>query len=93
MSVFAFSFFPCAFYSIFFFFFNLQPVGANGVLNTGSKTRLQLYCPPTSAKRQPRTIEVLEWWRHHPRVKYASTLYVTVKGIRLPQHVSKKTKK
>uniref|UniRef100_A0A3Q2Y7Q4 Abelson helper integration site 1 n=1 Tax=Hippocampus comes TaxID=109280 RepID=A0A3Q2Y7Q4_HIPCM len=65
----------------------LKPVGANGVLNTGSKIRLQLYYPPTSAKRQPRTIEVLEWWRHHPRVKYASTLYVTVKGIRLPQHV------
>ncbi|XP_049595623.1 jouberin [Syngnathus scovelli] len=65
----------------------LKPVGANGVLNTGSKIRLQLYCPPSSAKRQPRTIEVVEWWRRYPRVKYASTLYVTVKGIRLPQHV------
>ncbi|XP_051942989.1 jouberin isoform X3 [Hippocampus zosterae] len=65
----------------------LKPVGANGVLNTGSKIRLQLYCPPTSARRQPRTIEVLEWWRHYPRIKYASTLYVTVKGIRLPRHV------
>ncbi|XP_077394405.1 jouberin isoform X2 [Festucalex cinctus] len=66
---------------------NILLVGANGVLNTGSKIRLQLYCPPTSTKRQPRTIEVVEWWQHYPRVKYASTLYVTVKGIRLPQHV------
>ncbi|XP_061551819.1 jouberin isoform X2 [Phycodurus eques] len=65
----------------------LKPVGANGVLNTGSKIRLQLYCPPTWAKRQPHTIEVVEWWRHYSRVKYASTLYVTVKGIKLPQHV------
>ncbi|XP_077418917.1 jouberin [Vanacampus margaritifer] len=65
----------------------LKLVGANGVLNTGSKIRLQLYCPPTSAKRQPRTIEVVKWWQHYPRVKYASTLYVTIKGIRLPQNV------
>ncbi|XP_072768019.1 jouberin isoform X2 [Nerophis lumbriciformis] len=65
----------------------LKLVGANGVLNTGSKLRLQLYCPPTWARRQPGTIEVVEWWRHYPRVKYASTLYVTVKGIKVPQHV------
>ncbi|XP_077477172.1 jouberin [Stigmatopora argus] len=65
----------------------LKPVGANGVLNTGSKVRLQLFVAPTWAKRKPRTIEVVEWWRHYPRVKYASTLYVTVKGIKLPQHV------
>ncbi|XP_057716218.1 jouberin isoform X2 [Corythoichthys intestinalis] len=65
----------------------LKLVGANGVLNTGGKIRLQLYVPPTWAKRKPCTIEVVEWWRHYPRVKYASTLYVTVKGIKLPQHV------
>ncbi|XP_061700465.1 jouberin isoform X2 [Syngnathoides biaculeatus] len=65
----------------------LKLVGANGVLNTGSKIRLQLYCPPTWAKRQPHAIEVVDWWRHYSRVKYASTLYVTVKGIKLPEHV------
>ncbi|XP_054653122.1 jouberin isoform X2 [Dunckerocampus dactyliophorus] len=65
----------------------LKLVGANGVLNAGSKLRLQLYCLPTWVRRQPGSIEVVEWWRHYPRVKYASTLYVTVKGIKIPQHV------
>nr|XP_057912201.1 jouberin isoform X2 [Doryrhamphus excisus] len=65
----------------------LKLVGANGVLNAGSKLRLQLYCPPTWLRRQPGSIEVVEWWRRYPRVKYASTLYVTVKGIKIPQHV------
>lgn len=67
----------------------LQIVGTNGVLNIDSKLRLQLYCPPSRAKRQPKTIEVFEWWRMYPRNKYPSTLYVTVKGIKLPEHVSK----
>lgn len=67
----------------------LQIVGTNGVLNIDSKLRLQLFCPPPRAKRQPKTIEVFEWWRMYPRTKYPSTLYVTVKGIRLPEHVSK----
>lgn len=67
----------------------LQIVGTNGVLNIDSKLRLQLYCPPPRAKRQPKTIEVFEWWRMYPRNKYPSTLYVTVKGIKLPEHVSK----
>nr|XP_019962576.1 PREDICTED: jouberin isoform X1 [Paralichthys olivaceus]XP_019962577.1 PREDICTED: jouberin isoform X1 [Paralichthys olivaceus]XP_019962578.1 PREDICTED: jouberin isoform X1 [Paralichthys olivaceus] len=64
----------------------LKLVGTNGVLNIDSKLRLQLFCPPR-AKRQPKTIEVVEWWRKFPRHKYASTLYVTVKGIKLPEHV------
>uniref|UniRef100_A0A3P8SMM2 Abelson helper integration site 1 n=1 Tax=Amphiprion percula TaxID=161767 RepID=A0A3P8SMM2_AMPPE len=62
-------------------------VGTNGVLNIDGKLRLQLFCPPPRAKRQPKTVEVVEWWRKHPRIKYASTLYVTVKGIKLPEHV------
>uniref|UniRef100_A0A3B4B6Z3 SH3 domain-containing protein n=1 Tax=Periophthalmus magnuspinnatus TaxID=409849 RepID=A0A3B4B6Z3_9GOBI len=66
-------------------FFEL--VGANGVLNIDSKLRLQLFCPPIQAKRQPKTIEVIEWWRKYPRHKYPSTLYVTVKGIKIPEHV------
>lgn len=66
----------------------LQLVGANGVRNVDSKLRLQLFCPPPRAKRQPKSIEVFEWWRKFPRTKYASTLYVTVRGIQLPAHVS-----
>eukprot|EP00064_Thunnus_orientalis_P012954 superscaffoldBa00002049_g12990 len=65
----------------------LKLVGTNGVLNIDSKLRLQLFCPPPRAKRQHKTIEVVEWWRKHPRIKYTSTLYVTVKGIKLPEHV------
>ncbi|XP_068437045.1 jouberin isoform X2 [Clinocottus analis] len=65
----------------------LKLVGTNGVLNIDSKLRLQLFCTPLRAKRQPKTIEVVEWWRKYPRNKYTSTLYVTVKGIKLPEHV------
>ncbi|XP_068195494.1 jouberin isoform X2 [Antennarius striatus] len=65
----------------------LKLVGTNGVLNVDTKLRLQLFYPPPRAKRHPRTIEVVEWWRKYPRNKYASTLYVTVKGIKLPEHV------
>ncbi|XP_026195141.1 jouberin isoform X2 [Anabas testudineus] len=65
----------------------LKLVGTNGVLNIDSKLRLQLFCPLPRAKRQPKTIEVAEWWKKYPRHKYASTLYVTVKGIKLPEHV------
>lgn len=71
-----------------FVFPHFQLVGTNGVLNIDSKLRLQLFCPLPRAKRQLKTIEVVEWWRKYPRTKYASTLYVTVKGIKLPAHVS-----
>ncbi|XP_020555524.1 jouberin isoform X2 [Oryzias latipes] len=70
----------------------LKLVGANGVRNVDSKLRLQLFCPPPRAKRQPKTIEVFEWWRKFPRSKYASTLYVTVRGIQLPAHVDPSTR-
>ncbi|KAM4542068.1 jouberin isoform 2-T2 [Odontesthes bonariensis] len=65
----------------------LKLVGTNGVLNIENKLRLQLFCPPPRAKRQPKTIEAVEWLRKYPRTKYASTLYVTVKGIKVPEHV------
>ncbi|XP_063765141.1 jouberin isoform X3 [Eleginops maclovinus] len=65
----------------------LKLVGTNGVLNIDSKLRLQLFCPPARAKRTTGSIEVVEWWSKFPRHKYASTLYVTVKGIKLPEHV------
>lgn len=82
------SVFNCSFSNSFFIIPPSQLVGTNGVLNIDSKLRLQLFCPPPRAKRQPKTIEVIEWWRKYPRHKYASTLYVTVKGIKLPEHVS-----
>ncbi|CAN9502628.1 unnamed protein product [Ophioblennius macclurei] len=65
----------------------LKIVGANGVLNIDRKLRLQLFCRPPRAKRQPKTIEVVEWWKTYPKTKYSSTLYVTVKGLKLPEHV------
>lgn len=65
----------------------VQLVGTNGVLNIDSKLRLQLYCPPPRARRQPQTIEVVDWWRRYPRNRYASTLYITAKGLKLPDHV------
>ncbi|XP_072221649.1 jouberin isoform X2 [Leuresthes tenuis] len=65
----------------------LKLVGTNGVLNIENKLRLQLFCPPPRAKRQPKTIEAVEWLRKYPRTKYSSTLYVTVKGIKVPEHV------
>ncbi|KAF7670049.1 hypothetical protein LDENG_00084520 [Lucifuga dentata] len=65
----------------------LKLVGTNDVLNTDSKLRLQLFCPPPRARKQPKTIEVVEWWRKYPRNRYTSTLYVTVKGIKVPEHV------
>lgn len=80
--------FLCRVFYIISLFPHFQLVGTNGVLNIDSKLRLQLFCPLPRVKRQPKTIEVVEWWRKYPRTKYASTLYVTVKGIKLPEHVS-----
>ncbi|KAG7465735.1 hypothetical protein MATL_G00156670 [Megalops atlanticus] len=65
----------------------LKLVGTNGVLNVDTKLRLQLYWPPPRARKQPHTVEVVEWWRRYPRNRYASTLYVTVKGLKPPEHV------
>lgn len=65
----------------------LKLVGTNGVLNVDTKLRLQLYCPPPRAKKLPQTVEVFQWWSKYPRNKYASTLYVTVKGLKPPEHV------
>ncbi|KAI1895771.1 hypothetical protein AGOR_G00110200 [Albula goreensis] len=65
----------------------LKLVGTNGVLNVDSRLRLQLYCPPPRARKVPHTVEVVEWWRRFPRNRYASTLYVTLKGLKPPEHV------
>uniref|UniRef100_W5NH86 Jouberin n=1 Tax=Lepisosteus oculatus TaxID=7918 RepID=W5NH86_LEPOC len=65
----------------------LKLVGTNGVLNVDGKLRLQLYCPPPRGKTQSNTVEVFEWWKKYSRNRYLSTLYVTVKGLKLPDHV------
>ncbi|XP_069462846.1 jouberin [Ambystoma mexicanum] len=62
----------------------LKLVGANGVLNVDGKLRLQLYYPPPRSRAQPSTVEVFEWWLRCARNRYPSTLYVTVKGLKLP---------
>ncbi|XP_062980710.1 jouberin isoform X2 [Elgaria multicarinata webbii] len=65
----------------------LKLVGANEVLNVGGKIRLQLYFPPPRTRTQLNVVEVYDWWAKCPRNHYPSTLYVTVKGIKLPDHV------
>ncbi|NXY15732.1 AHI1 protein, partial [Atrichornis clamosus] len=65
----------------------LKLVGANGVLNIGGKLRLQLYYPPSRTKSYSNVVEVYDWWAKCPRNRYPSTLYVTVKGLKLPDHV------
>ncbi|NWX65530.1 AHI1 protein, partial [Promerops cafer] len=65
----------------------LKLVGANGVLNIGGKLRLQLYYPPSRTKSHSNVVEVYDWWAKCPRNRYPSTLYVTVKGLKLPDHV------
>ncbi|NWT79507.1 AHI1 protein, partial [Lanius ludovicianus] len=65
----------------------LKLVGANGVLNVGGKLRLQLYYPPSRTKSRSNAVEVYDWWAKCPRNRYPSTLYITVKGLKLPDHV------
>uniref|UniRef100_A0A8C0BZ48 Jouberin n=1 Tax=Buteo japonicus TaxID=224669 RepID=A0A8C0BZ48_9AVES len=66
----------------------LKLVGANGVLNIDGKLRLQLYYPPPRTKSHSNAVEVYDWWAKCPRNRYPSTLYVTVRGIKLPDHVA-----
>ncbi|XP_078505356.1 jouberin isoform X2 [Lissotriton helveticus] len=62
----------------------LKLVGANGVLNVDGKLRLQLYYPPSRTRTHQSGVDVFEWWLKYPRIRYPSTLYVTVKGLKLP---------
>ncbi|XP_072266327.1 jouberin, partial [Pyxicephalus adspersus] len=63
----------------------LKVVGANEVLNVDKKLRLQLYYPPRS--RISSNTAVYNWWLKYPRNQYPSTLYVTIKGLKLPENV------
>ncbi|KAG9493470.1 hypothetical protein GDO78_001398 [Eleutherodactylus coqui] len=65
----------------------LKIVGANEVLNVDKKLRLQLYYPPSRARILAST-HVYEWWLKYPRNRYPSTLYVTVKGLKLPDNIN-----
>ncbi|KAM8810364.1 jouberin [Eudromia elegans] len=78
----------CGFRKICWAFLKL--VGANGVLNIDGKLRLQLYYPPPRPPRissHSSVVEVYEWWAKCSRNRYPSTLYVTIRGIKLPEHV------
>ncbi|XP_065589377.1 jouberin isoform X3 [Cyrtonyx montezumae] len=76
----------CGFRKICWAFLKL--VGTNGVLNVDGKLRLQLYYPPSKSRSHSRVVEVYDWWTNCPRNRYPSTLYVTVRGIKLPDHVA-----
>ncbi|XP_011846863.1 PREDICTED: jouberin [Mandrillus leucophaeus] len=72
----------CGFRKIAWAFLKL--LGANGNANINSKLRLQLYYPPTKPRSQLNVVEVFEWWSKCPRNHYPSTLYVTVRGLKVP---------
>lgn len=72
----------CGFRKIAWAFLKL--LGANGNANINSKLRLQLYCPPSKPRSQSDVVEVFEWWAKCPRNRYPSTLYVTVRGLKVP---------
>ncbi|XP_052536555.1 jouberin isoform X5 [Tympanuchus pallidicinctus] len=76
----------CGFRKICWAFLKL--VGANGVLNVDGRLRLQLYYPPSKTRSHSDIVEVYDWWAKCPRSRYPSTLYVTVRGIKLPDHVA-----
>lgn len=75
----------CGFRKIAWAFLRL--LGANGNVNINSKLRLQLYYPPAKLRSQLDVVEVFEWWSKCSRNRYPSTLYVTVRGLKVPEHI------
>ncbi|XP_012578141.1 PREDICTED: jouberin isoform X2 [Condylura cristata] len=73
----------CGFRKIAWAFLKL--LGANGNVNINSKLRLQLYYPPTKPRCPLKVLEVYEWWSKCPRNRYPSTLYVTIRGLKIPE--------
>ncbi|XP_045428583.1 jouberin isoform X7 [Pipistrellus kuhlii] len=73
----------CGFRKIAWAFLKL--LGANGNVNINSKLRLQLYYPPPKPRPHANVVEVFEWWLKCPRNHYPSTLYVTVRGLKVPE--------
>ncbi|XP_051020261.1 jouberin [Acomys russatus] len=72
----------CGFRKIAWAFLKL--LGANGNANINAKLRLQLYYPPNKPRSQLNVVEVFEWWSKCPRNRYPSTLYVTIRGLKVP---------
>ncbi|XP_066104536.1 jouberin [Saccopteryx bilineata] len=72
----------CGFRKIAWAFLKL--LGANGNVNINSEFRLQLYYPPSNPQTYLNVVEVFEWWSKFPRYRYPSTLYVTVRGSKIP---------
>ncbi|XP_045150448.1 jouberin isoform X2 [Echinops telfairi] len=72
----------CGFRKIAWAFLKL--LGANGNVNINSKLRLQLYYPPAKPRAPSDVVEIFEWWSKCPRNRYPSTLYVTVRGLKVP---------
>ncbi|XP_066106826.1 jouberin-like, partial [Saccopteryx bilineata] len=75
----------CGFRKIAWTFLKL--LGANGNVNINSEFRLQLYYPPSNPQTYLNVVEVFEWWSKFPRYHYPSTLYVTVRGLKVPDCV------
>ncbi|XP_037376333.1 jouberin [Talpa occidentalis] len=75
----------CGFRKIAWAFLKL--LGANGNVNIDSKLRLQLYYPPAKPRSPLKVVEVFEWWSKCPRNRYPSTLYVTVRGLKIPEYI------
>nr|XP_032815466.1 jouberin isoform X1 [Petromyzon marinus] len=65
----------------------LKLVGANGAVNVGGKMRLQLFYPPARFRPTAGVLPVYEWYAKHARLRYPATIYVTVKGLRLPSQL------
>ncbi|XP_006834780.1 PREDICTED: jouberin [Chrysochloris asiatica] len=72
----------CGFRKIAWAFLKL--LGANGNVNINSKLRLQLYHPPAKPRSQTNVVEIFDWWSKCPRNRYPSTLYVTIRGLKVP---------
>ncbi|XP_057305482.1 jouberin-like [Hydractinia symbiolongicarpus] len=73
----------------------LKLVSPTGSTNTDKKCRLQFYQPITRVRVQKEdnaAIEIFQWWKYGTRVKYSSTLYVTVKGVLPPQDMNPATR-
>ncbi|XP_055982182.1 jouberin [Sorex fumeus] len=73
----------CGFRKIAWAFLKL--LGANGNVNINSKLRLQLFYPPPKPRSQSSVVEVFDWWSKCSRNRYPSTLYVTVRGLKVPE--------
>ncbi|UJR37055.1 hypothetical protein I4U23_029760 [Adineta vaga] len=64
----------------------LKVIGARNTLNTERMIRLQLWQPIEQLRGSALTPDVILWYNHMSRIKYPSTLYVTIKPLNIPNH-------